>query len=701
MYELIHKPTFSSQLLALPSVEIPRVLEKVNLLQTSPQPDAKNKKRLKGYKQPIYRIRSGTYRVLYTFGDGWVALLGVDHRKDVYDGDVLIAEAPEFDLSALPRGNEDPFALSESGAQVDRLKHSRSAENDLPVRLDDSLLQKLRVPEQFHSRIVKCKTIDDLLAIDLPEVLRERLFDMLATPNYDEVLEQPSFETGTVDDLLRYHEGELIDFLLKLDPEQERFVHWALEGSGPTLVKGGPGTGKSTIALYRVKSLLDSMKKARVEHPSVLFTTYTNALVSSSQQLLNRILGEDIEYVTVRTADSIVREIVASAGQVPGFLSPHESGQALDQAIRESSKSLSTVDRRVLGQLVERLSGDYLYTEIESVIVAREISSLNSYLSAPRVGRKVGLNEKQRTFIWNIQLEFDRILSVRGVTTWSRMRREAHDLVREHLWSRRFDGVVVDESQDLEPAVLRLLVDLCSKPDRLFITADANQSIYGSSFRWTDVHENLRFAGRTGVLRRNHRSTQEIGEATRSYLKQASLETIEGEAITYTTNGIDPVVRWVSTSDAETRLIARFLREASRDARVGLGSCAVLVPGSKVGKDVAGRLVAAGIAAEFMAGRDLDLERNVVKVITQQSSKGLEFPIVVVAGLLETGKSEALTPEAVQETEETLLRAQRTLFVAMTRAMKALMVVLPEGHPSALFSGFDESFRNTGMTIHS
>lgn len=111
-YELVHKPTFTTQLLALPSAEIPRVLEKISVLETSPQPDAKNKKRLKGCKGAIYRIRAGTYRILYTFGEGWVALLGVDHRKDVYDDGNLVFEAPAFDVAQLP-GNEGLFEPQE------------------------------------------------------------------------------------------------------------------------------------------------------------------------------------------------------------------------------------------------------------------------------------------------------------------------------------------------------------------------------------------------------------------------------------------------------------------------------------------------------------------------------------------------------------------------------------------------------------
>jgi len=51
------------------------------------------------------------------------------------------------------------------------------------------------------------------------------------------------------DDLLRFREGELLGFLLRLNTEQEKFVTWAVKGKGATLLKGGPGTGKSTVAL--------------------------------------------------------------------------------------------------------------------------------------------------------------------------------------------------------------------------------------------------------------------------------------------------------------------------------------------------------------------------------------------------------------------------------------------------------------------
>ncbi len=101
-FELIHKPTFTNQLFAIPKERVLQVLEKIEVLRDDPKPHGNLKKKLHGYKGDVYRLRSGDYRIIYTYGDGWVALLGVDARKDIYKGSKLVAETTPLDVSSLP-----------------------------------------------------------------------------------------------------------------------------------------------------------------------------------------------------------------------------------------------------------------------------------------------------------------------------------------------------------------------------------------------------------------------------------------------------------------------------------------------------------------------------------------------------------------------------------------------------------------------
>ncbi len=335
------------------------------------------------------------------------------------------------------------------------------------------------------------------------------------------------------------------------------------------------------------------------------------------------------------------------------------------------------VRRRQMATL-DRLTPNYLLEEITGVIEARALGSLSEYLAAPRAGRRVRLNEVQRAAVWRVHEAPARLLKRRGVSAFAGVRRRAAELVQTGRAADRYDAVVVDEAQDLDATVLRLLMGLCAAPDRLFVTADANQSIYGSSFRWTDVHADLRFQGRTGILRKNYRTTREIGEAAQAYLQAGTLDDEPVERAYTQMGGPLPVVRSVASVVAEAELLVQFLRLAAREARQGLGGCAVLVPSEAAGQAIATRLTAAGLPSAYMPGRDIDLEKPMVKVLTLQSAKGLEFPVVAVAGFAGGGSYGVSRDADADETEEAHQRRRRTMFVAMTRAMRGLLIVSPE-----------------------
>lgn len=463
------------------------------------------------------------------------------------------------------------------------------------------------------------------------------------------------------------------------------------------LLKGGPGTGKSTVALYRVRALLETLQANGVEKPKILFTTYTNALVAFSQQLLASLLGEDIRYVEVKTADAIIASIISQSTGKPNIASGEVLRKTMKQALNNTIDSLegNLLQRQAQEQTLKRLSIDYLIDEIGTVIEARELKTLDAYQATPRNGRTISLNKTQRQAIWHLRQQFYQLLEKQELETWQQLRTRALSTLQEMDNPPIYDAVVIDEAQDLDPNTLRILTQLCRYPNRLFITADANQSIYGSSFRWTDVSQDLKFVGRTGVLRINHRTTREINEAAILYLTNGALDEIENTR-DYIHNGPPPAVRAVNNPGDEAELLVRFCKSAAREFRLGINACAVIVPTESVGTKIAAQLSYLGLEAHFMTSKDLDLNKQGVKVITLKAAKGLEFPIVALAGFLDSPYPTIAKGTPEDEVLEILARERRTLFVGMTRAMRALLIIVPASKSPVFLENFDSQLWNLG-----
>ena len=680
-------PAFAAMWRALPGKEEQQVLEKIRILEMDPSPDGKTKKKIKEW-DGVYRLRCGDYRILYTYQDPYVSLLKLERRDEgTYDDEVeavyLGGYAPAIDMREI--ATPDPHR------QLDLLAPLEAESRALAEPITQELLTNLHVPAQYHARLLAIQTEEELLnCSDVPQQAMEQLLDCIFPPSLSQIMQQPVFLVEDLDDLIRYKEGELLGFLLKLSPEQERFVSWAMRANGPTQVKGGPGTGKSTVALYRARSILEKLRQRGMTAPRILFTTYTNALIHSSEQLLQQLLGEDARFVEVQTADKMMSDILRRASvpkKTPNENNTNLLSTVFHRSIRDAAFEGNALQRQAQKQAIERLGSSYVQKEIHKILMARQVATFDAYLTARRPGRKVRLREIEKQAIWCVYQTYMQRLKKASVETWEQARVRAEALVAHDADYQGYDAVVVDEAQDLDPALLRLLLQLCKSPSRFFITADANQSIYGSGFNWSDVHEALKFTGRTSVLRANYRSTRELGEAAQSYLSSGILDD-EPIEYKYMHNGPLPVMRAVQGREEETQLLLRFLRGAPRELRFSGGSCALLCPSNDSGRTLAASLRAGGIEATFMEGRNFDLAWRGVKVITLNSAKGLEFPIVALAGFAGSHYDNLAHDLVDEKLEEELARLRRTIFVGMTRAMRALLVIVPAHTSSPLLQGF-------------
>jgi mRNA-degrading endonuclease RelE of RelBE toxin-antitoxin system len=336
------KPAFLQDINRLPARDIRQIMEKVTALTSNPHPDGGTKKHLTHCPGKPYRIRSGDYRIFYTYNQHYVHIYKIDRRHESTYKDCPEAEdAPGLDVLQdlqVPdeTGSEETSVITVSQPSWEP-SFSEPENRPLPEPITIELLNKLQIAEIYHASLLKIRDENAIFeCADVDGKVLIQLVEYLFPPSLLQVMQQPDLVLNEVNDLQRYKDRELLTFLLKLSPEQERYVRWPLSANGPTLVKGGPGTGKSTVALYRIQSLLQQFQQRGEDAPRILFTTYTNALMKFSEQLLEQLVGGASSHIHVYTADKVVDDILQHAGQKKAIISQGESMSLLRQAIAET-----------------------------------------------------------------------------------------------------------------------------------------------------------------------------------------------------------------------------------------------------------------------------------------------------------------------------------------------------------------------------
>ena len=247
--EINIKPSCMSEIHGIPADQSPQLWEKINYLVENPLPEGKLKKKLKG-KKGIYRLRVGDYRVFYTFGDTWVRLLGIRKRDERTYSDKLTSITPDAPVSPADTSDDDlDQALAVERKQYEFRFDPQPQTTPLPREISPEWLKELKIPAAYVPILCSCSSEEALLGATVPESVIERVIDNLLPRPIEEVEEQPDLVVQDTSDLVRYKEGGLIAFLLKLDEDQKHLTQWALKG--PTMVKGGAGTPQRNIRRTR------------------------------------------------------------------------------------------------------------------------------------------------------------------------------------------------------------------------------------------------------------------------------------------------------------------------------------------------------------------------------------------------------------------------------------------------------------------
>ncbi|WP_229403582.1 UvrD-helicase domain-containing protein [Micromonospora okii] len=434
--------------------------------------------------------------------------------------------------------------------------------------------------------------------------------------------------------------------------------------SGPALVTGSAGTGKTVTGLHRAVFLAERLP----EGEKVLLTTFTRALADALTRQLYRLTGDPAvrARIDVTSVDRLAYEIVARDG---GRVSVADS-EIVDQLWQAAAKAGPTFVNRA-GQ-VTTFSPAFLRHEWEQVVLAQGLTTLDGYHAASRKGRGAGLRAAQRAQVWAAIDAFARELTKRRLRTHTQLADDAAAILRRS--PARYRHVVVDEGQDLHPAQWRLLRALVAPgPNDMFLLADPHQRIYDSHVSLAQLGIEVR--GRTRRLTVNYRTTHEILDLSVRVLSGDAALGLDGQDDTLrgyrsTTRGGVPEIVVADSRDGECEaLIERvgtWLEQGVEPHAIG-----VAVRTGQLVKAISRILGEAHIdVADDKRGTDG------VRVATMHRMKGLEFQCLAVvgldAGVLPAPNALTSAAEDPHAHRQDLQRERCLLFVALTRARDVL-----------------------------
>jgi hypothetical protein len=427
-------------------------------------------------------------------------------------------------------------------------------------------------------------------------------------------------------------------WLTFLHPRQQAVVtrHY----NGPARISGPAGTGKTVVALHRLRHL------ARRSTGPLLFTTFVRTLPTVHQVAFRKLAPELVGRVEFTNLHSWVRDFLSARGREVN-VQPTQARTAFSRAWMTHRETLAPLEP----------NPSYWRTEIDRVIKGRGLRTFQEYAAVDRRGRTRALRTGNREPVWQLYLTYERMLADKGVDDHNDMIAAALDELREQPLDKGYAAVVVDEVQDITLTGLRLLLELGGAgPDGLLLVGDGQQQVYAGGWRLSDA--GIPIHGRGEVLRVNYRNRRGVLDFAKRINAANVVDDLDGAAgVTLrqaeVVAGGGEVHRWQGTYDE----LPEALLAATRAMPVPLENTAVITFGNPDAERCTRTLQRAGLPILNLA--DFTGEPGgQIKIGTVHRAKGLDFQAVLV---VET----PLRDDADEEQNE--LRNRQRL-VAATRA---------------------------------
>ncbi|MEU2254446.1 UvrD-helicase domain-containing protein [Nocardia xishanensis] len=490
--------------------------------------------------------------------ENWL-VVAVRHRKHVYEelsvainritGEIEFVDLAVVGDSVLRRAGvtltpaEPEPGLAARSAAVPASENARRPPKEAPLLqgITGDNLRDLGVAEQLIELALAVTDSDELdqLLAGAPLLSKDIVYGLAAGMKIDEVraeITEPVeilLTDADADDMraaLKRTKVTSVDAHVQDAIEQGDFRAWKVflhptqaklvtrDFNGPARVSGGPGTGKTIVALHRVKYLADNLSNDTGK--SILLTTFTKNLATDLRKRLASLLEPaQLDRVEITHIDQLAARV----------LSENTMTANTKQRIHDSA-ALSLL-RQILVEVGEQhLDAEFLLDEWDQVILGQSLNSRKAYFEARRAGRGRSLTRPDRNRVWQRLELFTARLNKEGLETWSQAAERAarYEMARaaaveeqqyrldapsESSGGRynrhRYEHIVVDEAQDLRASHWKMLRAMVARGrNDVFIAGDTHQRIYDHQVTLGTVGVNIR--GRSTRLTLSYRTTKEI-----------------------------------------------------------------------------------------------------------------------------------------------------------------------------------------------
>jgi len=444
------------------------------------------------------------------------------------------------------------------------------------------------------------------------------------------------------------------------------------------LVKGIPGSGKTTVLLMKLQSIVEQEPNA-----SILFITFNNTL----QKYIKESLKKDLEEELDKNLENLNVEVFTY----------HKWATKILYSLR---KYKEPVKKDTFSNFWSGISGKHrFYTEGKYQAFVEEeiewiknkgIKSLDEYKTIRRTGRGTALQANDRKEVYKILESWNLYLQANKLYMWQDYANVVNEKIEHVKEQYTYDYIFIDEAQDLSEIQLISLRKLACKG--LIVAADLGQKIYRTDFTWKSVGINVQ-GGRTKSLNGAFRSTKEIMDLANSLLKHDSTLNTEDIEQEYDAeeSGLIPGVLSAKSFKYETELVAQLIKEIQSQVKEDGWEPTIGVLLFEKNRLDGWRksLYYSDIQSEIIRDQYGSALTPGVKLLTMHGAKGLEFDYVIIGGM--NSRFPVLRNRLEDDITYEIDINRRLLYVSMTRAKENVYLVY-KGEPSRYIKELDKDF---------